>query len=107
MELVKINDYADYKLKSLVNKLHHIKYFGSKDLALKYVKRIYNFIYTIPTQQKKLTKNKKLGSHYCTYKPNKQTTYFITFDIEGDLFLIKNVFNNHTIEYPRYIEGIK
>ena len=107
MEQIKINDFADYKLKSLVNKLHNIKYFGSKDLSKKYVKKIYDFIYSIPLQQKKPTKNKKFGFYFCTYKPNKHTSYFITFDVEGDLFLIKNVFNNHTVEYPRYIKGIK
>ena len=107
MELVKISDFADYRLKSLVNKLHSKKYFGDKNLSIKYVQLIYSFIYSIPFQQKRITINNKYGEFYCTYRPNKHTSYFITFDMRDDLYLIKNIFNNHTVEYPTYISGAK
>ena len=69
------------------------------DSAKEYVRIIFDFIYTIPDQHRKRTKNSKLGFWYCKYKHNHNTTWYITFDLEDDIFLIKDITNNHTEEY--------
>ena len=89
MEKIILSAIADRKLEKLLFKLHDIKYFGDETLASKYVKLIFKFIYSIPTQTYRLTRNPKYGHFYCTYKPNSRTSYFITFDRQGDLYLIK------------------
>jgi hypothetical protein len=94
------------KLFDIVFMLYNKEYFGFIESAFNYVDEIVNFIYTIPTLKHKRTKNKKHGAYYCRYKPNKNTTWYITFDIEDDLYLIKNITNNHSKDYPRFIAGL-
>jgi hypothetical protein len=98
---------VDSKLKKMLFALHDVKYFASLPLAEKYIDKIKLFIKTIPGQRLRKTRNPKYGQYYCVYKANSRTSYFITFDMEADLFLIKNIFNNHTADYPRYIRGLK
>ena len=95
------------KLYNLVNILFENEYFGFLENAIKYKDKIVNFINTIPNLKKKKTKNTMYGYWYCSYKPNRNTTYFITFDYEDDIYLIKNIFNNHGKGYPAFIRGIK
>jgi len=95
------------KLNNLVDILFYKEYFDFIDSAKAYVDNIYDFIYTIPTLTRKRTKNKKHGAFYCSYKPNRNTTWYITFDAEDDVYLIKNITNNHSKNYPRFIAGIK
>ena len=103
---IKLTDPLINKLNSLVDILYYKEYFGFRDSAKDYVNAIYDFIYTIPTLKHRQTKNKKHGGYYCRYKPNKNTTWYITFDIEDDLYLIKDITNNHSKDYPRFIAGI-
>jgi hypothetical protein len=42
---------------------------------------------------------------YCKYKPNRNTTWYVFFDVENDVYLIKNIVNNHSKDYPLYISG--
>ncbi len=107
MEQVILTSFADDKLVELANILYEKRYFGFRHDAKKYVSKIYHFIYSIPQQRRKQTKNKKYGAFYCSYKPNRHTHYFITFDTENDLYIIKNVINNHTKDYPAFIRGLK
>jgi len=73
--------------------------------AKEYRNKIIFFIDTIPNLKKKITKNNKYGNWYCSYKPNRNTTYFITSDYEDGTYLIRNIFNNHTGGYPAFIRG--
>ena len=107
MEKVIVLPFVEAKLRGMVKTLHNIKYFGTLISAENYVEKLKNYIKTIPQENRRLTRNPKYGHFYCTYKPNSRTSYFITFDTEGDLFLIKNIFNNHTSYYPKYIRGVK
>ncbi len=107
MEKVIISPIVVDKLKSLILVLFEKEYFGYMETALIYVDNIYDFILSIPSQKKKRTKKSKFGTWYCSYKANRKTTYFITFDYERDVYLIKNITNNHSPDYPSFIKGIK
>ncbi|SFQ21135.1 hypothetical protein [Parafilimonas terrae] len=93
------------KLNKLVSILYKKEYFSYRASAIEYVKGIENFINTIPTQQAYHTTNPKYGLFYCMYKPNRHTAWYITFDTDGETWLVKNIFNNHTTDYPEYIKA--
>lgn len=82
------------------------EYFGFKQSAKDYVDFIVDFMFTIPTLKYKSTLNPKYGTYYCTYKHNAKTSWYICFDVEGNLYNIKNITNNHSADYPKYIRGI-
>lgn len=107
MEKVVISPFVVNKLDSLILILFEKEYFGFMESAIDYVDNIYDFILTIPSQNKKRTKKIKFGAWYCSYKANSKTTYFITFDCENDVYLVKNITNNHSRDYPSFIRGIK
>jgi hypothetical protein len=107
MEQIIIFEKVRTQLKNINKKLHSKKYFGSKELATAYVVDIIEFINSIPTATRKHAKNPKHGTYYCTYKHNSKTSWYISFDIEGDQYNIKNITNNHSADYPRFIRGIK
>jgi hypothetical protein len=93
------------KLTHLVDSLFNTKYFAMKDNAHQYANDIFDFIQTIPNQRHRPTKNTKYGAWNCEYKPNRRTSWFITFDKNEEVYLVKNLMNNHTKEYPAYIRG--
>jgi hypothetical protein len=94
-------------LEDLVDILLKDEYYGFLDSAEDYVNKIYDFIYTIPNVPYKLTKNNVLGNYYCSYKYSNRTTWYITFNKESDIYLIKNIANNHSKEYAEFIGNIK
>jgi chlorite dismutase len=95
------------KLNALVEILFDKDYFYIKENAKEYVYTIYTFMYDLPTKHHRLARNSKNGKYFCTYKPNKNTTWYITFDVEDDVYLVNNLTNNHSADYPRFIRGIK
>ena len=103
MEEIVINKFTRNKLTDLVEILIEDEYFAFIENAETYVNNLYNFIYSIPTQIRKKTSNPKYGVWYCKFHPNKNTTWYITFDTENDLYLIKNITNNHSKDYPDFI----
>lgn len=105
-EVIILPELAD-KLAALVGILSEKGYFFTEENAITYVDAIIDFIHTIPNQQHYQTQNKKYGRYYCKYKANKKTTWYITFDNEGTTYVIKNLMNNHTEEYPTYIKGAR
>ena len=107
MAQVKTDDSVVLKLVELVFVLVDKGYFTYFENAIPYVQGIRNFINELPSHRKRTTKNNRYGQYYCTYKPNKRTLYYITFDIEDDFYLVKNIFTNHTKDYPFYIENVK
>jgi hypothetical protein len=96
-----------FKLNQLVNILYDEEYFGFMDTAFNYADNIYDFIYTIPKQQYKFTSNKKLGTYYCSFKANRNTTWYITFDKQEEKYIVQNITNNHSADYAYFIANIK
>ena len=99
MAEIKVQPLVEYKLNKLLKAIHHIKYFGSNESAKAYVDLLIQFIYNIPNERCRKTKIATYGEWYCTYKPNKRTTYFITSDKKGNRFIVRNFFNNHSFDY--------
>jgi hypothetical protein len=77
MGQIAISIIVQQQLESLLELLYIEGYFGFKEDAINYVDDLINFIYTIPNQKHLLTNNSKYGSHYCKYKVNKHTTFFL------------------------------
>lgn len=103
MEQIIVEEGVRDKLNALVDILLDKEYFSYLENAEAYANRIYDFIYSIPTLKHKPTKRPEHGIYYCAYKANANTTYYITFDIVADHYLIKNILSNHTKEYAEYI----
>jgi hypothetical protein len=102
-EKVKISPVVYDYLFELITVLYEEEYFGFLDSTKNYVDEIINFMYTIPLQKSKLTKNKRFGKYYCKYKHNSKTSWYIVFDVENDYFIVKFITNNHTSFYATYI----
>ncbi len=99
----KVND----TLEKLVDILFDEDYFNYLEDAVKYVNNISDFIYVIPNKPYRVSPNNKNGQYYISYKPNKHTTWYISFDIDGDLYFIRNITNNHSYNYPDFIANLK
>ena len=95
------------KLNELINTLYDQEYFSFIENSFSYVDSIYDFIYTIPTLPFKETGNQKFGKFYCSYKVNRNTTWYITFDKKDERYIVKYITNNHAEEYPYFISKIK
>jgi chlorite dismutase len=95
------------KLNALVEILFEQDYFFIKGNAKDYVKSVYLFMYEIPKRPHRIARNKKNGKYFCTYKPNRNTSWYITFDMEDNVYLITNLTNNHSSDYTDFILGIK
>ncbi len=107
MEKIIIETRLYDELDELIQKLYDKEYFGFLPSAEDYIHKIYDFINTIPTIKSKLTKRNKYGKHYCTYKANNKTSWYIVFDVEDDAYLISFITNNHSRNYPIYIRGLQ
>lgn len=93
-------------VKELSVKLFEDEYFGFVEDAENYVNNILDFVNTIPALKQKRTSNNKHGLYYCKYKHNHKTTWYITFDVEEDIYLIRYITNNHSEDYPRFINWL-
>ena len=107
MEEVIILPELEDKLFNMVSLFYEEEYFGFLVSALAYIDNIVNFIYSIPTLRYKETANNKFGEYYCSYKANRNTTWYITFDKQDDRFIVQYITNNHTEEYPYFISKIQ
>ena len=94
------------KLDKLVRALHNKKYFGYEELAHQYADELSDFIFSIPGQRAYATKNRRHGAWYCRYKPNRNTTWYITFDTDGNYWVVRNVFSSHSKGYPAFIREL-
>jgi len=106
LEKIIFSEYAAAKIDNLSDILLSKGYFSFLEDSINYVNDLESFIFSIPHQKHYLTKRHKYGRYYCRYKPNKHTTYYITFDTMNDVYLVKNINSSHTPQYPRYIKGI-
>jgi hypothetical protein len=92
------------KLHELFTALLLEDYFSLEENARVYIDKLLNFIETVSAQKHRLTKDKQWGMYYTAYKANRNTTWYIVFDkFENGGYIVNNVFNNHTEEYPRFI----
>ncbi len=107
MEKIILDDLVKTKLRELTSTLFEDEYFGFVSDAENYVNTILDFIFTIPTLKHKRTLYTKYGSYYCKYKHNHKTTWYITFDVEDDTYLIQNITNNHSADYPKFISWLQ
>jgi hypothetical protein len=99
MEKIIISKRVKYKLSNLALTLYQKEYFGFEDSAQKYVDKIVLAILSIPTLKHSKTKNPKVGKWFVRHKPNKQTTYYITFDRKDRRYLVKDLITNHEPAY--------
>ncbi|TAD82527.1 MAG: hypothetical protein EAY75_16300 [Bacteroidetes bacterium] len=76
-------------INTLAAKLFYKNYFSFLENAIQYANNLKGFIYSIPTQKHYQTKRPKYGKLYARYKPNSHTTYSITFDTNGETYLVK------------------
>jgi hypothetical protein len=108
MEKIILSPILKNKLDYLPQILFDKSYFGFMESAEEYVNRIYNFIDTIPFQLKHKTSNNQYGEYYARLEvKNKRTIYYLTYNYEGELNYIKNMFTSHELGYYIYIKGIK
>jgi signal transduction histidine kinase len=107
MEKIITHEIVSDKLDSLINILYEEGYFDFKENAREYVIAIYEFINTIPKRPHRLTRNNKHGTYFCTFKANSRTTWYISFDKDENTYLIKNITNNHSKDYPDFIGSHK
>ena len=108
MEEIAFSERILDKLESLVFTLFDKQYFGNIESSETYVGKIYDFIYTIPTQTIRKTRNPKHGAYYARFDvKNKRTAYYITFDVKGDKYIIENIFTSHERGYATYIRVVK
>jgi hypothetical protein len=96
-----------HKLDSLAGLLFDKGYFAIMDNAFAYVDAVYDFIYTIANQQHYPTAHPKYGAWYSAFRANKHTTWYIIFDKQHDRYIVRNIINNHTSDYPAFIRQIK
>ncbi len=104
---VKIAPFVNEKLNKLITTLFEKEYFSFIENAYAYIDEIYNFIYTIPDIKKYRTRNKNQGEWYCRFQPNKHTRWYVIFDIVDERFIVFNIINNHTEDYPKFISEQK
>jgi hypothetical protein len=108
MPSVAVKPLVHQKLQELFTALLLEDYFSLEENARTYVDKLLDFIEMIPAQKHRFTKNKQWGQYYAAYKANRNTTWYIVFDKFGDEgYIVNNVFNNHTEEYPQFIAGNK
>ena len=105
MARIIISQFVATKMDALIDTLYESGYFVVRENAVKYVGSLRDFINTIPSQRKHATANNLHGEWYCEFKANKHTTWFITFDLAKETYLIKNLINNHTKDYPTLIKS--
>lgn len=106
MEKIVVSTLVKEKLNELIKILYEEEYFGFKQSAEDYVHKIIEFIYAVPTLPRKKAKNNIYGNFYCTYKHSYNTSWYITFDVEDETYLIKNIANNHSKDYAEFIGNV-
>lgn len=92
-----VNDY----LVELIKILYEKEYFGFEDSAVEYVFDLYDDIES--SLHRKLKKKapphfEKYGEelYYATYKKNHNTQWYVFFQYENGVYLVRHIENNHT-----------
>lgn len=98
---------VEQQLFDLYDLLYKNGYFSYKQNALAYVNEIRKFIKEIPYLPRQPIKDKRFGQYFRKYAPNRQTTWYIGFEVNNDKYLITYITNNHHEDYPRFIQAIR
>ncbi len=107
-----IHPSLELSLIELIENLYEKEYFSYLENAEDYVDKIIFFIKNNISKRrskeatnyfKRLTGEKEL--HYVFYRANKNTTWYIFFVMQNDIFLILHIANNHTDGH--HILGLK
>lgn len=102
------SDLVIEKLEALLEALIENGYFSFQENAESYVNDLITFINSMPQQARYYpAKNNRFGAWYSKFRPNKHTIWFVIFDREDNTFLIKNIINNHTNDYPTFMDSLK
>jgi len=77
------------------------EYFGFEDSAIRYVRELFFEIRdSLPNKLKKPapTYFNRYGKHlsYATFKKNDNTQWYVFFNYEDDIYLVRYIGNNHT-----------
>ncbi len=99
--------HVEHQLIHLYDLLYRQGYFSYKENALNYVNGIREFIKQIPKLPRRPLKDKKLGTYFRKYVPNRKTTWFIAFEVENEKYLVTFITNNHSEDYNRFIRTIR
>jgi len=88
-------------LKELSELLYEKDYFGFEDAAYKYVEDlVLDIMASLPNKLKKSAPAyfNRYGKHLCyaTFKKNDNTQWYIFFNNEDDIYLVRYIGNNHT-----------
>jgi len=88
-------------LKELSELLYEKDYFGFEDAAYEYVEDlVLDIMASLPNKLKKSapTYFNRYGKHlsYATFKKNDNTQWYIFFNHEDDIYLVRYIGNNHT-----------
>jgi hypothetical protein len=100
MEQINLSPFLLKKLDELVKTLFKEEYFGFYESSEDYVNNIIDFIYTIPSIKYRKTSKNIYGNLFCKYKHNDKTTWYILFDKLDNNYIINNITNNHSVDYP-------
>ena len=106
MKVIYAPEVVDY-IDNLILILFEKGYFGFPESAKTYVSKLTSDIErSIHLKLKKASppRFKKYGTHYVTYKPNKNTTWYVFFSFRTDRYLIRFITNNHVS--AQYIRGL-
>ena len=93
-----VNDY----LVELISTLYKEDYFGFEDSAVEYVLTLYDDIkLSLPHKLKKKAPAyfDKYGEelYYAIYKKNRNTQWYVFFQYENEVYLVRYIGNNHSI----------
>ena len=105
MAKITVTPEVQHQLHDLLEVLVNKHYFSFLENAEAYVDALVDFMHTIPNQQIKAT-NSTYAQWYCSFRPNKQTQWFMLFDIDDDHYIIKKIFNSYSKDYPELIRSI-
>ncbi len=106
MKVIYAPEVVDY-IDNLIIILFEKGYFGFPESAKTYVSKLTSDIESsIHLKLKKASppRFKKYGTHYVTYKPNKNTTWYVFFSFRTDRYLIRFITNNHVS--AQHIRGL-
>jgi hypothetical protein len=102
-----VNGLVWLKLADLEIVLYKKGYFGFQDSSKKYVDKIVETIYSIPTLKHRETKSRKHGRWFVThYVANKRTQYKITFDKKDNRYIVRNIITANERAYKSIIGSL-
>jgi hypothetical protein len=106
-QIVFLPEFINY-LDELSFILYESEYFGFKDSAKKYTDKIFNFCQlhvgvSVGKKAPAYFNHYGINMKYITYKPNKQTSWYIFYQQYKNKYIVRYITNNHVS--ARYFPG--